>query len=1060
MNYPYVELHCHSNYSFREGASFPEELLERAFDLHYPALAITDHDNLCGAMEFARAGKALGIHPIIGAEITLTGGFHLTLLAENAHGYKNLSHLLSLSHLFNKRGKPELDTRSLAEHSSGLIALSGCSKGEISSLFSTAPIHEVEKTVRRYLEWFGARNFYLELHQNLVLGDTNRIHALQHLSKQLGVRLVATNNVHYHIRERSRLQDCLVAIRNHKSLDESHLDRRPNSEFFLKSAAEMNILFRDIPEALKNTLLIADRCSFDLTQELTYSFPDHSVPPNHTTDSYLEELCTQAARRQYHVITPKIKERLNHELSLIKKHNLSGFFLMYHEIISIARNVQEDLGLVDPEIPIEEMPPGRGRGSSVAMLIGYLIGLSHIDPLQYGLSLERFLPEDELTSPPDIDLDFPRDIRENLIKRLHKEYGWEHAVLTGMISTYRYSGAIRDLGKALSLPSDEVDHLVKSLDRTGPIRLRPLRKEFVWTEGLREEVLKLPQFHAILDRPLWNQLIHLGEILNGFPKYLAQHPGGMIISSSPISESVPVQNSAIQDRYICQWDKDSIDDAGFIKIDFLALGTLSQMQEILQLICKQTGYTIDLSRINFHDEAIYNLICSADTIGIFQIESAAQMQTVTRIRPRTLVDLAHEVGAVRPGVGANDGVTKYIRRRMGKEAISYDHPLEKSSLERTYGVILFQDQVNQLAIDVAGFSPSEADQLRRTFIRRKSQSTIDFYWKKFRNGAKINGVTGSIAARIFAKFNGQYMFPESHAFAFAVTAYQMAWLKYYYPLEFFVAIFNQQPMGFYNLETLKEDAKRRGIRILNPDINLSNGRSIIESNALRIGLLKVTSLGSAAANKIMCERTTGGPFTSIGDFMFRTGLKREALENLVDAGAFDTFSLDRKSLRWEIGLRYRSPNAQIPLPLPVKQDTPPLKHSTTWMEMQAEYRALGLYPRGHLMQEVRKRLPKDLLDSDRFRMSPNSSVIRVAGLVIRRQQPLGKTVFLTLEDEYGHIPLIIWPKVYKSYRQIIKSPLLIAEGIVTRREDTINLVVRRLKGFSWLSDVPKAKNWG
>jgi error-prone DNA polymerase len=1047
MNHSYVELHCHSNYSFREGASFPEELLQRAFDLHYPALAITDHDNLCGAMEFTRAGKTLGIHPIIGAEITLKGGFHLTLLAENSQGYKNLSRLLSLSHIFNKRGEPELDTLSLSEHSSGLIAFSGCSKGEISSLLTTAPIDKVQEAVRRYLEWFGLRNFYFELQQNFVLGDTKRIHALQLLAHEMGVQLVATNNVHYHIRERSRLQDCLVAIKNHKSLDESHLDRRSNSEFFLKSAAEMNVLFRDIPEALTNTLRIADRCSFDLTQELTYRFPDHSVPLPHTADTYLEELCTQAALRQYHMVTSQIKERLQRELSLIKKHNLSGFFLMYHEIISIARKVQEDLGLVDPEIPIEEMPPGRARGSSVAMLVGYLIGLSHIDPLQYGLSLERFLPEDELASPPDIDLDFPRDIRENLIKRLHEEYGWEHAVLTGMISTYRYSGAIRDLGKVLSLPSDEVDHLVKSLDRTG-------------SKDLRKEILELPKFHGISDGPLWNELINLVEILNGFPKYLAQHPGGMIISSSPISESVPVQKAAIKDRYICQWDKDSIDDAGFIKIDFLALGTLSQMQEILQLVRKQTGYNIDLSRINFKDEAIYNLICSADTIGIFQIESAAQIQTVTRIRPRNLVDLAHEVGAVRPGVGANDGVTKYIRRRMGKEAVSYDHPLEKSALERTYGIILFQDQVNQLAIEVAGFLPSDADQLRRAFIRRKSQTMIDSYWRKFRDGAKVNGVGEAIAARIFAKFNGQYMFPESHAFAFAVTAYQMAWLKYYYPLEFFVAIFNQQPMGFYNLETLKEDAKRHGIIILNPDISLSESRSIIEGDALRIGLLNVISLGPVAVNKIIRVRAASGPFASIADFMFRTSLNREALENLVDAGAFDAFCLDRKSLQWELGLRYRSPSIQFPLALSVTQDTPTLKRSTVWMEMQAEYRALGLYPRGHLMQEIRKRLPDNVLDSERFRLCPDSSLIRVAGLVIRRQQPLGETVFLTLEDEYGHIPLIIWPKVYKYYRQVIKSPLLIAEGIVTRREGTINLIVRRLKRLAPIPDFPKAKNWG
>ena len=508
-----------------------------------------------------------------------------------------------------------------------------------------------------------------------------------------------------------------------------------------------------------------------------------------------------------------LKARLDEEFRLIRKHDLAGFFLIYHQIIHLARDIMIELGHTDPEVPLEERPPGRGRGSSVAMVVGYLIGLSHIDPLEFDLSLDRFL-HDDMTSVPDIDLDFPRDIREELIKRVHEKWGWERAALSGMISTYKIKGAIRDLGKALGLPAEDVDKLAKRVDSHS-------------AKGLGHEMLALPEFKDRVDAPVWRDLIDLAAQLDGFPKYLAQHPGGMIIGSSPLTDIVPVQQSAIDDRYICHWDKDSIDDAGFVKIDFLALGALSQMQDALQLIEQRTGSYIDLSRINFEDKDVYAMLHRAETIGIFQVESAAQMQTIVRIKPRNLTDMAYEVGAVRPGVGVNDGVTQFIKRRVHKVPWAYDHPLEKRALERTLGIILFQDQVNQVAIDVAGFSHSEADQLRRAFTRKNNEALVRQYWDKFKEGAMDNGVPEPVAQKIFKKFNGHYMFPESHAFAFGVTAYHMSWLKHYYPLEFFVGIFNQQPMGFYNLETLKEDARRYGVTVLNPDINASSEKAIV-----------------------------------------------------------------------------------------------------------------------------------------------------------------------------------------------------------------------------------------
>ena len=474
-------------------------------------------------------------------------------------------------------------------------------------------------------------------------------------------------------------------------------------------------------------------------------------------------------------------------------------------------------------------------------------------------------------SVPDIDLDFPRNIREELIRRVHDKWGWDHAAFSGMLSTYKLKGAVRDLGKALGLPFQDVDKLAKRVDSNH-------------ANALRSEMLGLPEFRDKVDAPVWKNLMELSLQLDGFPKYLAQHPGGMIISSSPLINMVPVQPSATDDRYVCHWDKDSIDQAGFVKIDFLALGALSQMQDTLLLIEERTGHYIDLSRINLDDQAVYEMMHQADTIGIFQVESAAQMQTVPRIKPRNLTDMAYEVGAVRPGVGVNDGVSQFIERRTQSVLWDYDHPLERRALERTLGIILFQDQVNHVAMDVAGFSAVEADQLRRAFTRRNNQALIGFYREKFLKGAWGLGVSQSSAEKIFRKFNGHYMFPESHAFAFGATAYHMAWLKYYYPLEFFVAIFNQQPMGFYNRETLKEDAKRHGITVLNPDINDSIEKCTIKDESLLLGFVQVRGVGRSAAGSIVQAREEGGRFTSLADAMERTGLQQEVLDNLAAAG--------------------------------------------------------------------------------------------------------------------------------------------------------------------------------
>jgi error-prone DNA polymerase len=483
----YTELHCHSNYSFQEGASSVEELLTRAVDLGYPALALTDHDNLCGAMEFSRIANAIGIQPITGAEITLEDGSHLTLLSRTRKGYSNLCNLITHSRFHKNSTDPRIDTNFLKNHTEGLTLLTGCARGKIPTLVTERRDKAAEKEITKYLEWFGTNNVFVELQQNMVYGDTSRNKLLVQLAKKYRLNCVATNNVHYHIPERHRLQDSLVAIRHNLTLEESHIERRANNNFYLKPAAQIADLFSELPDAIANTIKIAEQCTFNLKEDLGYELPNYPVPPNYTPLSYLKEICYQAAVRKYGSINTRVRTRLEEEFHLLQLHNLSGFFLIYYEIIQLARQAMIDLGVGSPEIPLEERPPGRGRGSSVASLVAYLIGLSHIDPLAYNLSLNRFLNND-MSSLPDIDLDFPRNIRAELIQRIHDKYGWNHAAITGSIATYKMKGCIKDIGKVLGIPSRELYNLSQQIDDRH-------------SKCIESEMTRLPSFREKMNHP-------------------------------------------------------------------------------------------------------------------------------------------------------------------------------------------------------------------------------------------------------------------------------------------------------------------------------------------------------------------------------------------------------------------------------------------------------------------------------------------------------------------------------------------------------------------------------
>ena len=1047
MSVGYAELHCKSFYSFGLGASHVHELLARAAELRYPALALTD-TNLCGALEFARQSNGMGIKPISGCELTLTDGSRLTLLARTRAGYGNMSRLLTLANRRDRR-EPRLAPSYLPAHADGVTLLTGGRDGPLSTLMEQGKSYKARERLRQYMDWFGADSVYVELQRNFLRGDAKRNRLLSRLARECGAPVVATNDALYHTPERYKLQHALVAVSHNTTIDGALPHISPNDRLHLKSAEQMRRLFRHCPEAIDNALKIADACDFNLDTDLGYRLPDANVPDGYTPQTYLERLCYEAATRRYGEISGKVESRLGEEFGLIRRHGMAGFLLLYREIALIAREIMVERGLVNPETALEDRPPGRGRGSSVALLVGYLIGISHIDPIEWNLGLERFISEDAGTLP-DIDLDFPRGVRDELIERVHRRFGPEHAVLTGAIGTYRLKGVIHDLGKALGLPRE---------------RLKLLSKQGLSGDAgtLGEEMRLLPDFRDIADAPGWRTLAELAPQLIGAPRSLGQHVGGMVLSSSPMPETVPVRAGAIDGRYIMDWNKDSVQDAGFAKIDILSLPVLDQMEEALDLIESWTGARPDMARIDSEDSAVYDMINEGRSKGVFLLQSPAQLKIAQRLRSRNLLDLAYQVALIRPGVGAlGSAVSKFIDRYRHGARWDYDHPLEARALERGLGIIVWQEQVVQLLMDVGGMTAAQADDVRRAFAKPNSESLIAEHCKRFLEGAARNGVPEETARGIFAKVNGHYMFPESHSHAFAITAYQAAWLKRYHPTEFFVALLNNQPMGFYPMETLKQDARRFGVPFLNPCVNLSEEKCIPRGESVLLGLKLVKDVGEKGADRILRERKRGGAYTGAGDLARRVGLKPQAIESLVMAGAFDALTPNRRQALWEAGLHPRPRrNGQAALPASTDASVPPLADFTDAEKMAAEYAVLGIYPRGHLMEFVRPHLaPQVRPCADIERMADGAPAL-IAGWPVARQHPKGRdgTVFVTIEDETGDAQAILWPDVHRRYRRELGSQVVVISGEVSRYDGTPNLTAWEVRALRSPAKMPNSHDW-
>ena len=1048
MTVGYAELHAKSFYSFGQGASHVHEMLSAAKEHNYPALALTD-TNLCGALEFARLANDLGIRPITGGELTLTDGSRLTLLAQTRAGYSNISRLFTLANDVDRRN-PRLDPTYLPHHSEGVVLLTGGRDGPLARLAIEGRIGEACGLLKQYLDWFGSDSVYIELQQNLLQGDTDRNRRLVGIARETGVPLVATNDVHYHSPERSRLQDALVAARLNVTIDQALPHLKPNHHLYLKSPAQMKRLFSEMPEAVSNSLQVAERCHFNLSTDLGYTLPDPAVPQGYTAESYLKRLCYEAAARRYGgFVSQRVEERLQEEFHLIHRLNLAGFLLLYREIALLAQRIMEERGLVDPETPMEERPPGRGRGSSVALLVGYLIGISHVDPLRWDLTLERFISE-EMTTLPDIDLDFPRGLRDELIQRVHRHFGPEYAVLTGAITTYKVKGIIQDLGKALGLPKEHLSLLSKRLQSHS-------------AGELREELLRMPDFRDRVDTPGWRDLLDLAPHLMDAPRGLSQHVGGMVLSSSPMPEMVPMRAGAMEGRFIMDWNKDSVADAGFAKIDLLSLPVLDQLEEALDLVEKREGKRPDLSRIDPKDPNVYDMINEGRAKGVFLLQSPAQLKMAQRLRSRNLLDLAYQVALIRPGVGVQvSAVSQFVERYRHGAQWEYDHPLEKRALERGCGIIVWQEQVVQLIQDVGGMTAAQADQVRRAFARPNSDHLIAMYRRKFLQGAAGNGVPEDVSLKIFGKINGHYMFPESHSHAFAVTAYQAAWLKRYHPLEFFVTLMNNQPMGFYPVETLKQDARRFGVPFLNPCVNRSGVRCIPHLGAVLVGLCMVKDVGEESARLLVGERERHGLYATAGDLVRRTGLKPQAVLSLVMAGAFDGITSNRREALWEAGLYARPPrNGQVTLPVSMEDSVPRLADFTPYEKMVGEYRVMGIYPRGHLMEFVRPSLDADVLPTAQVEGLQDGERVRVAGWPVARQHPKGRngTVFVTIEDETADVQIIVWHDLFARRGRELGSQVVEVTGRVSRWDGTTNVIATDLRAVPSGVSMPPSHDW-
>jgi len=971
----YAELHCLSNFTFLRGASHPGELVSRAQALGYRALALTDECSLAGAVRAHQQAKQCGLPLVFGSEI-LAEGLKLVLLAADRRSYGAISSLITTGRRRSKKGRYAVLRKEIEELSeSGVLML--WIPGE-----DPTPAAWIAERFRGHA-WIAA-----ELHCGP--NDRARLQGLRKIEKNYGIPLVACGDVHMHVRSRRRLQDVLTAVRLGKPVAQCGQALFPNAERHLRLRVRLAQLYP--AELLAESVAIAERCDFSL-DSLKYEYPAELVPEGETPASWLRKLAADGLRWRFPAGVPaKVGGLVEHELRLIAELGYEPFFLTVHDVVRYAH----DQGILC-----------QGRGSAANSVVCYALGITEVDPARMSMLFERFVSR-ERNEPPDIDVDFEHQRREEVIQYVYRKYGRERAALAATVICYRPRSALRDVGKALGLPLDEVDRIAKGFA--------------FWDQKLDSS----------------NPLFELAETLRGFPRHLSQHVGGFVISRGPLAGLVPIENAAMPERSVIQWDKDDLEALGLLKVDVLALGMLTAIRKALHFI------NLKIHEVPPEDPEVYRMIQKADTVGVFQIESRAQMSMLPRLRPQNFYDLVIEVAIVRPGPIQGGMVHPYLRRRRGLEPVVYPSSAVEKVLKRTLGVPIFQEQVMELAMVAAGFTPGEADRLRRSMAAWKRSGGLEPFEERLKTGMRRNGYSEAFADSIYRQILGfgEYGFPESHSASFALLVYVSSWIKCHYPAAFCAALLNSQPMGFYAPAQLVLDARRHGVEVRPPDVQLSEWDCTLEGGAVRLGLRMAGGLAEGVGRRI----AAGRPYRSIHDL----NLNKGDLRSLAAAGALQSLAGHRRLARWAAAGAAR----RAPLDVPARERLPALAAPGEGEEIVADYASLGLTLGRHPLALLRKRLDRmRLLKAEELKSRPHGAPARVAGLVTCRQRPdtASGVIFVTLEDETGCMNVVVWRGLAeRQRRELLGARLMGVAGVVERDGDVVHLLARRLADYSTL----------
>jgi error-prone DNA polymerase len=1021
----YAELHAHSNFSFLDGASHPEELVEEADRLGLEALALTDHDGMYGVVRFAEAAAAVGLRTVFGAELSLgltkpqngaadPEGRHLLVLARNPDGYARLCRAISAGQLRGKeKGKPEYDMGELAQAAGGQwLVLTGCRKGTVPAALVDEGPAAAARELTRLVELFGPEHVAVELWDHGDPLDSVRNDALAGLALRHGIEVVATNNVHYSVPRRRPLATALAAVRARRSLDDLEGWLPAGGTAHLRSGAEQAHRFARYPGVVERAAEFAKACAFDL-RLVAPKLPDWPVPPGHTEMTWLRHLTEEGAIVRY---GPRSAERIpgayrqiDHELALVEQLGFPGYFLIVHDIVQFCERA--DIYC-------------QGRGSAVNSAVCYALRITNMDAVKFGLLFERFLAP-ERDGAPDIDLDIESDRREEVIQYVFEKYGRTNAAQVANVITYRARSAIRDMAKALGFATGQQDAWSKQADPWGPLSATAAQP----------------------DHDIPAPVLALAEAVQDFPRHLGIHSGGMVICDRPVSEVVPVEWGRMDGRTVLQWDKDDCAAVGLVKFDLLGLGMLSALHYAVDLVAEHHGVELSLATIPAEEAAVYDMLCEADSVGVFQVESRAQMATLPRLKPRTFYDLVVEVALIRPGPIQGGSVHPYIRRRNGLEEPTYLHPLLERSLKKTLGVPLFQEQLMQMAVDVAGFTAGEADQLRQAMGSKRSVERMERLRARFYAGMAERGITGDVADRIFEKMAAfaNFGFPESHSVSFAYLVYASAWIKLHYPGAFCAALLNAQPMGFYSPQSLVADARRHGVTVLGPDVNLGSAKATLEDggSTVRLGVSSVRGIGDDVA--LMIE--AGRPYASMESVVRAASLKEPQVEALATAGAFGGLGVDRRSALWAAGAVAQSRPSRLP-GLVLGADAPTLPGMSdvdlTVADLWATGVTTGRYPTELLRPDLDS---LGVVTALGLRSLDDGVRVLVGGIVTHRQRPAtaGGTTFVNLEDETGLINVVCSKGAWARYRKVARSaPAMLVRGRLEKVDGVTNVIAEKI----------------